>query len=160
MKALDNRGEYSVILESDKHKDNPPTFLFRYLTLKNEAEFEQLNIALAGCQSKAESIDRIVDVLEFSFVGISNISIDPDDEIWDHVTYDEAQEIFEAILKANNPGLELKKKSDLPSDSPTEPSAKDARFHVYAPDPINDEPELNALNVMEPGASNAMGQVV
>ncbi len=123
-----------IVLESDENKSPQPAFLYRHLSYRKWCQLEELQRRLA--EMRAEDVLRKqMEFLEDGLAGWENIT-DPDtgqplpfdkSRIADIVSMVEAQEILQKRLVAGIPGIDVKKKSSLPSVSDTGKSAEAAK---------------------------------
>ena len=103
--ALDPNQTFKYVLKSDREKENPPTFEFRYLTGRQWRQYAEFFDRLPECQSGTEASQKIFDQVRDALRGwssMSDIAYDPD-KLEDITTLDEAKELIEGIMRGGKP---------------------------------------------------------
>lgn len=123
--ACDPTAVQRIVLSDDQAAAAPPTFLYRYLTYRQQIELSRFQESLPD--AAASAFEKQEAFLTSGLVGWEHITdpatgqpmpFDPT-RILDVVTLTEAQEILSRRLLGNLPDLEAKKKLPSPSASDT-----------------------------------------
>lgn len=134
-KGIDPNQKYKVVLDSDKEKTSPPTFIYRYLTGRQQlAAIEKYDNIDDKNSSQIENIRKTFNLAREHLIGWDNI-IDPisggciefnPDHLEDICTVLEAMELCQKVLYGQVLDLESKKKLESQSDYDSEESVKPA----------------------------------
>lgn len=128
--AIDPTATIEIVLDVDKDKPNPPTFIYRHLTYRQWAQMSSDQDQI-GKEEPSVSVAKQIHWLQVGLVGWRNvldasgqpIAFDPQ-QIADMLTLAEAQEVLAKRLMAALPSAEDKKKSPSPSASDTAKSVQ------------------------------------
>lgn len=126
---------YEIVLSTDADlpKDKQPVFIFRYVSIEEWEEIASLDTAFDVATDPKIMIDLAFRAIKKTLCDWRNmkkvsgevIPYKPE-KLKTMVTLQEAVELMQAAV-AQKPALEDKKKLDLPSDSGTAESVKDAK---------------------------------
>jgi len=114
--ALDPDQTFKYVLESDRGKENPPAFRFRYLTSREWKQLTRLNDALIESADGADAMGKVEDAVRVALVGWENMGdhgYDPD-KLEDIINPAEGRELLFAIAETIEPTGEDLGKSQSP----------------------------------------------
>lgn len=96
---LDPDSRFSVVLESDKDKDDPPTFVFRALSVRSFNRAVDQYESIDEGKSESSKMKTIIAVLCMGLIDWHNMGRDYDPaELDDILTIGEAIELLEKML--------------------------------------------------------------
>ena len=124
---------FNVILDSDKDLDPQPTFIYRFLTMRQWKRLMKMDDQL-GSAKPDEQMDLMMEACGMGLVGWKNMT-DPDtgqsipfdkDRLQDLLSIEDAQELAQKIM-TQIPSYSEKKTSDLLLHSDTVQSVPDVQ---------------------------------
>ncbi len=140
--AVDPEATFDVVLESDKGKDRPPTFVFRQVTCRKWRELAELadQIETRKLGTAVEGLDVTLKALRSTLIGwrdmagLDGVEIPFDAEkIEDLLTMREVTELMYAGLEGSQPTPDELKNWPLPPGSDTAASAEPVPADQEAP---------------------------
>jgi len=137
---------FPYILESDRDRDNPPTFICKYFSVKESKQFYKLHKKQEAAGDDVDKLfDIFIEIIVLGLVGWENMdpigkveTIFPADKeelsdlLMELLTVDEVTDLMGVIID-HGVNQEDKKKLDLPLVSDTAVSAKTAKALINAP---------------------------
>lgn len=107
-KSIDNSSTFEYVLESDQGKDDPPKFVFRVPTMRDEIRIGEVHDQLQQKDCSVEALRKLIEAIDCSLEKM----IGMEGELIDIVNSSEALELSSAILSRGEVTNDEKKSSD------------------------------------------------